>query len=215
MTVRIHVSLPDEHADRIGALLRAALPDAEIDAGGEAQSASDALGADYIVSGHRDAALFDRQRRMKAIFTLSAGVGHLLSLPNLPRDVPLIRLEDAGMAGQMVRYVLAATLRVSQRFDRYARQQRERIWEQLEPRSPKDMTVGVLGLGVIGTQIADALAAQGFAVRGFARTPKSVSGVQCMSGDGFEVFVAGLAQLPLKFLLEHRAERRNHAQGFL
>ena len=43
----------------------------------------------------------------------------------LPRDVPIIRLEDAGMAEQMVRYVLAAALRFVQRFDVYARQQRD------------------------------------------------------------------------------------------
>jgi len=47
---------------------------------------------------------------MKAIFTLSAGVGHLLALPNLPHDVPVIRLEDAGMTGQMVRYGLISML---------------------------------------------------------------------------------------------------------
>ena len=147
--------------------------------------------ADYVVTGYRNAALFSSERNMKAIFAFSAGVGHLLALSNLPRDVPLIRLEDAGMAGQMVRYVLAAVLRFSQRLDRYAIQQREHTWHQFSQRAPEDVDVGVLGLGAIGCAIARALAAQRFAVRGFARTPKSIDGVRCMHGD-LDAFMTGL-----------------------
>jgi glyoxylate/hydroxypyruvate reductase A len=116
-----------------------------------------------------------------------------LSLPNLPRDVPLIRLEDAGMADQMIRYVLAATLRFAQRLDVYARQQRDGAWRQLAPRAPQEVEVGVLGLGVIGSAIAQALAGQGFAVRGFSRTRKAVGGVRCICGDaGLDEFLSGL-----------------------
>ena len=124
----------------------------------------------------------DEQRRMKAIFNLGAGVRHLLTLPNLPRDVPLIRLEDAGMAEQMVRYVLAAALRFVHRLDVYARQQREVRWEQHEPRSPASLRAGVMGLGVIGSQVAHALAAQGFTVRGYAQSAKEVEGIAVFAG---------------------------------
>ena len=95
---------------------------------GSAGERGDAAQADYVVTGYRNEKLFDREHGMKAIFAFSAGVSHLLSLPNLPRDVPLVRLEDAGMAQQMVSYVVAATLRFVQRFDVYARQQRDRAW---------------------------------------------------------------------------------------
>ena len=54
------------------------------------------------------------------------------------------------MAEQMVRYVLAAALRFVQRFDVYARQQRDGAWEQHEPRAPSSIRAGVMGLGVIG-----------------------------------------------------------------
>ena len=57
----------------------------------------------------------------KAVFTVSAGVGHVLRMPNLPRDVPLIRVEDAGMAPQMIRYALTAAMRFVQRLDTYRR----------------------------------------------------------------------------------------------
>jgi glyoxylate/hydroxypyruvate reductase A len=175
-------------------LLRAALPGAEVSFRDNDEPADpDAPQADYVVTGWRSATLFDEQRRMKAIFTLSAGVGHLRTLPNLPRHVPLVRLEDAGMAGQMIRYVLAAALRFAQRIDAYARQQREAKWAQHEPRPPSAVRVGVIGLGVIGTKIARALAAQGFAVRGFARGPKDLDGVEVFAGGvQFDAFLRGL-----------------------
>jgi glyoxylate/hydroxypyruvate reductase A len=141
------------------------------------------LPADYVVAYGKCETLFDEQRQMKAVFTLSAGVGHLLRMPNVPRDVPIIRLEDAGMAEQMVRYVLAAALQFVQRFDLYARQQRDVLWEQHEPRAPSSIKAGVMGLGVIGAQVARALSAEGFAVRGYARSAKCVDDVTVFAGD--------------------------------
>jgi len=165
-------------------LLRAALPGAQVSLRLWGQLVDpDAIPADYVVAYGRCDTLFDEQRRMKAIFALSAGVGHLLGLPNIPRDVPLVRLEDAGMAEQMVRYVLAAALRFLLRLDAYARQQRESRWEQIDPRSPSSVNAGVMGLGAIGAQVARALAVQGFAVRGYARTAKDVEGVTVFTGE--------------------------------
>jgi glyoxylate/hydroxypyruvate reductase len=191
--VRIHISTPIDEAPRIVALFKDALPGAHVrlvdGAAYENEGGRESEQADYVVTGYRNATLFARERSMKAIFAFSAGVAHLLSLPDLPRSVPLIRLEDAGMAGQMVRYVLAATLRFAQGFDRYARQQRAHAWRQRAPRAPVDVRVGVLGLGAIGSAIAQALVAQGFAVRGYARTPKTTAGVRCMAGDDFDAFL--------------------------
>jgi glyoxylate/hydroxypyruvate reductase A len=153
----------------------------------------EAPAADYVVAYGRCETLFDEQHRPKAIFTLSAGVRHLLTLPNIPRDVPIVRLEDAGMAEQMIRYVLSAALRVVQHLDVYARQQREAHWDQHEPRPPASVKAGVMGLGVIGAQVARALAAKGFVVRGYARSAKEVAGVAIFAGESrLDAFLDGL-----------------------
>jgi len=200
--MRIHISTPIDEATNIVAMFQAALPEAHIAlVDGMSEDSVDPSGADYVVTGYRNAALFDRERRMKAIFAFSAGVRHLLSLPNLPDDVPVIRLEDAGMAPQMVRYVLAATLRFAQRMDVYARHQRDRRWQQLPPRASREIRVGVLGIGVIGSEVARALASFDFAVRGFASQRKSIPGVRCFSDGELNEFLAGLdvlvATMPL------------------
>ena len=151
------------------------------------------LPADYVVLAEPCRTVFDAQPSPKAVFTASAGVGHLLRVPNLPRDVPVIRLEDAGMAGPMSRYVLAAALRFTQRMDTYARQQQEARWDPRHERAPADVRAGVLGLGVIGGAIATALVAQGFAVRGYATTERHRVGVECFAGrDRLGAFLAGL-----------------------
>ena len=182
--MRVVLSLPADADPCWLELLRASLPGAQVLPRLWGQPVDpDAIPADYVVAYGRCDTLFDEQQRMKAIFTLSAGVGHLLRLPNFPRGVPLVRLEDAGMAEQMIRYVLAAALRYLQRLDVYARQQREARWEQCDPRSPSSVNAGVMGLGVIGAQVARALAAQGFAVRGYVRTAKDVEGVTVFAGE--------------------------------
>ena len=139
------------------------------------------------------ATIFAEQRAPKAVFALSAGIGHLLALPGFPRNVPLIRLEDAGMAEQMIRYVQAAALRFVLRLDVYAREQRESRWVQHPTRAPSSISVGVMGLGVIGSQVAQALAAQGFAVRGYAQSEKKLEGVKVFAGEtDFDAFLDGL-----------------------
>jgi glyoxylate/hydroxypyruvate reductase A len=182
--MRVVLSLPEDAEPYWLDLLRAALPAARVIPRLWGQPVDPAaLAADYVVAYGRCETLFDEQRGMKAIFTLSAGIRHLLTLPNIPRDVPIIRLEDAGMAEQMVRYVLSAALRVMQQLDVYAEQQRRAHWEQHEPRAPSSLKAGVMGLGVIGAQVARALAAQGFAVRGYARSARNMEGIAVFAGE--------------------------------
>ena len=66
-------------------------------------------------------------RCAKAIFNLGAGVDATARIPRtLPRDVPLIRLDDAGMAEQMAEYVVHAVLRRYREFDAYAQSAAQR-----------------------------------------------------------------------------------------
>jgi glyoxylate/hydroxypyruvate reductase A len=192
--MRVVLSIPADADPCWLELFRAALPGAQVCARASEQPLDpNAVAADYVIAYGPCETLFDEQRRMKAIFTLSAGVRHLLKLPNLPRNVPLIKLEDAGMAEQMVRYALAAALRFVQGLDVYTRQQREARWEQHEPLSPASISAGVMGLGVIGSQVARALKAQGFAVRGYARSAKDLDTVAVFAGDSqLDAFLDGL-----------------------
>lgn len=124
--------------------------------------------------------------RPRAVFVLGAGVDALLAMPDLPVELPVIRLEDAGMARPMADYVLAAVLHVHRRFDVYAAQQRASIWKPRLARPASETKIGVLGVGAIGGEVARLLAAQGYAVRGFGRTPRpaeAMPGVELHHGE--------------------------------
>ena len=98
--------------------------------------------------------------------------------PTLPDDVPVVRLEDAGMAAQMAEYVTLAVLRAYPRRATPTRaQQRERpLAAAAAARRKRTFGVGVLGLGVLGQAVRAALAPFGFPLRGWSRTPQAHPG---------------------------------------
>jgi glyoxylate/hydroxypyruvate reductase A len=195
MPTRIVLCAREMHAPAWLDALRAALPDADLWWRDAAKLDADPLAppADIAIVWRPPAALFEEQRRLRVVFNLGAGVDALLAMPTFPRDVMLVRLEDAGMAGALVDYVLAAVLRVYRSFDRYGAHQRDARWQPELLRPKEYFTVGVLGLGAIGGAIARTLATQGFAVRGFSRSQHRIDGVDCRAGEAeFASFLDGL-----------------------
>ncbi len=168
--------------------LRRALPEGAIHdwAPGAAPS------CDYAVCWKPPAAFFAGQGALKAILNIGAGADAVISDPNLPAGVPVVRLDDAGMARQMEEYVAWCALNYLRRFNDYARAQQARRWERLAPRARADFTIGVMGLGVLGAQVATFMRGLGFPVRGWSRTPKQIAQVECFAGDaGLAPFLAG------------------------
>jgi glyoxylate/hydroxypyruvate reductase A len=137
---------------------------------------------DYVAVWRPPPELFAHVAGAKAIFNLGAGVDAVLACPTLPAATPLIRLEDAGMAAQMVDYVTLAVLAAFREQRAYREQQRDGIWE---PRAPLDRAVfgvGLLGLGVLGRAVAAALRPFGFPLAAWSRTRHSVDGVVTYAG---------------------------------
>lgn len=157
--------------------LACALPEANITVWPDVDTSPD-----YVAAWRPSAELFERVRPVRAIFNLGAGVDALMRIPNVPADVPVIRLEDAGMAAQMIEYVTLAVLAAQRQRDAYAAQQRDRIWRAL-PRIPaQEFTVGMLGMGVLGEACARALAVFGFPLLGWSRRTRNVAGVAMFAG---------------------------------
>ncbi|ONC10014.1 2-hydroxyacid dehydrogenase [Burkholderia pseudomallei] len=157
----------------------------------------DDAGADYALVWRAPREFFAPRAGLKAVFNLGAGVDAILALERehpglLPRDVPLVRLEDAGMTRQMVEYATHAALRYLRRFDEYALLQRERRWQVLAPHARETFVVGVLGLGALGAEVARALTALGLPVRGYSRAPKAIDGVTTFTGAAqLDAFLGG------------------------
>ena len=56
---------------------------------------------DYVVGWKPPAELFARQPKLKAVINYGAGVDAILAMGAVPAHLPIVRLEDAGMAQQM------------------------------------------------------------------------------------------------------------------
>ncbi len=126
--------------------------------------------AEYAVGWTPPPRFFIDQPKLRAFFSTGAGVEHVLNNPNLPAELPIIRVEDAGMGEQMADYCRFEVLRWMQRRDDYAAQQAAGVWRPLPESYREDWPVGIFGLGVLGRQVAKAFAADGFPVNAFSRS---------------------------------------------
>jgi len=168
--------------------LKAAFPDAEVtlwSAGAEP--------ADYAVVWAPPQQFFDEQKRLKGIFNIGAGVDALMKL-KLPAGVPVVRLDDAGMSAQMAEFVCHAVIRHFRELDGYEVDIAGGKWSYRKPRLRTDYPIGVMGLGVLGERVSRALVQFDFPVNGWSRSPKTIDGVQCFSGEvggqGLQDFLA-------------------------
>ena len=128
---------------------------------------------------------------LAAIFSLGAGVDHLIGDARLP-DVPIVRVVDSDLTDRMSEYVVLHCLMHLRQQRRYDAQQREKRWvEDSHPPAARDVRVGVMGLGVLGGDAAKKLKVMGFDVAGWSRSPKAIEGIATFSGqDGLDAFLA-------------------------
>ncbi len=122
---------------------------------------------------------------VKMIVSLGMGVDHLLADDRLPEGVPITRIMDDGLVGQMSEYALYWALRHHRDIDKYAASQRVGQWKVEDFIDTIHRRIGVLGLGTIGQDTAGKFAALGFPTAGWSRTQKTLPGIKTFHGpDG-------------------------------
>ncbi len=76
---------------------------------------------------------FEGLVNLRAVFSLAAGVEHLLNHPSLPANVPIAKLEDAGMGEKMAEYVLYGVLQAQRHMSYYREGQQHDSGAQYAP----------------------------------------------------------------------------------
>jgi glyoxylate/hydroxypyruvate reductase A len=176
--MRLVICIPGFRPDAWVAAFQSELPDVSI----EVWSEELPPGADYAVVWSPNPKLFETQKSLRAVFNLGAGVDALMRIANLPSDLPVVRLGDAGMSVQMAEYVCQAVTRFARGLPAHEREMREGRWNQRMPRRRSEFPVGVMGLGAIGERVARALVNFEYPVRGWSRTRREIEGVQGFAG---------------------------------
>jgi len=169
--------------------LAALLPDLEVRVWPEAGAAEDVR---YALVWKPEPGLLAGFPKLELIQSLGMGVDHIFLDQALPAGVPVARLVDPNMVGQMSEYVLLAALRAHRLADRYDAQQREHRWRRHSIPDTERTGVGVMGLGALGRDAAEKFRALGFRTRGWSRSAKRIEGIDTFHGpEGLEPFLAG------------------------
>lgn len=109
---------------------------------------------------------------LKFIFSMGAGVDHVLSDKSIPKKLPVCRVVDPAMAFSMSNYIIMAVLNHHRRSYNYFEDQKNKVWSQFH-HDDIPLKIGVLGTGHLGMDAAHKLHGLGFDVFGYSRTPKN------------------------------------------
>ena len=144
----------------------------------------------YVMAWHPPPEALAGLPNLAVIFSLGAGVEHILSREALP-DVPVVRIVSDDLTRRMTEWVTLQVLMHHRQQRRYDRLQRERRWHELRQPAASEVRVGIMGMGVLGKSAAEVLVKLGFQVAGWSRRPKTIAGVESFHGEaGLDAFLA-------------------------
>jgi glyoxylate/hydroxypyruvate reductase A len=127
---------------------------------------------------------------LKVIFSLGAGVDHIVLQKDLP-DVPIVRVVSADLTARMTAWVVLQVLIHHRRQPEYDALKLQHRWRELRQPATGDCRVGIMGMGVIGRDTADVLVRLGFDVAGWRRSSADVPGMRLFLGfDQLDAFLA-------------------------
>lgn len=169
-------------------------------------SAEQRLEAELAIVANPDPAEVAELPHIQWIHSLWAGVERLVAELG-PDAVPIVRLVDPELARVMAEAVLAWTYYLHRDMPAYRANQQKAEWTPLDYRHPRNVTVGLLGLGELGKAAADRLKGAGFNVIGWSRSPKTLDGVETVSGEGGFEHIMGMSDI-LVCLMPLTAETR-------
>jgi glyoxylate/hydroxypyruvate reductase A len=182
------VAMTGWHVEDWRARFRAELPDMPIVILGEP---FDRRAVHYVASWKHPPGSLAGLPNLAAIFSLGAGVDHLMTDERLP-DVPIARVVDPDLTTRMSEYIVLHCLMFLRQQRRYDAQQRAAGWEddRNQP-AARSVRVGIMGLGELGLDAVRKLRVMGFDVAGWSRSPKTIEGLATFSGeDGMAAFLA-------------------------
>ena len=131
---------------------------------------------EYAVVWKHPRGILNQYPNLKAILSLGAGVDHVISDPELPEGLPIVRLVDKKLTHEMFLHSLHWVLHFHSDQYLYRIQQQRREWIQQSSVQSEDRTIGIMGLGNIGKSIGDSLVNLDFNVVGWGARPKNSLG---------------------------------------
>ena len=115
--------------------------------------------------------IMSKLTNLKIIFSMGAGVDHIINLPSYNKKIPILRIKDETMGLRIANYCLAQILNYQLNFKLYQISQIDKFWSgERTPIDNKKITIGILGLGYLGKHVSDVLLKLNYNVIGFKQT---------------------------------------------
>jgi len=129
-------------------------------------------GPAYAFVWQPEAGLLKKYTNIQAIFSLGAGIDHILADPELP-DVPIIRMGDDGLKEGMAEYVLMNVLMHHRQMPLFLAQQHRAHWQRAFSKPASHVRVGIMGYGSLGKCAASALRPLGYPIATWSNSAKA------------------------------------------
>lgn len=138
---------------------------------------------EFIIANQLPPGEFATFPNLKFVASTSAGVDRLLTDPDFPAHVPIIRSINTQRSATMCAWVCYHVIGHHRRFAGYRENQSKKVWEFLRYPPPDEVGIGVMGLGTLGGTTARTLKGFMFDVAGWSRSPKPMDGIETFAGQ--------------------------------
>lgn len=143
----------------------------------------------FLAVWHPAAGMLQRYRNLEVLFSLGAGIDQF-DLDDIPKDLPLVRMVEPGIAEGMAEYVSLSIMLLHRHFLDYVGQQRAEVWKLKRFYPTSRLRVGFLGAGMLAQAAIAKLQSFGFTLSAWSRSEKKIEGVTSYHGvDGLNAFL--------------------------
>ena len=135
--------------------------------------------------------IFKKLSRLTVIFSLGAGVDHILKLPSY-KDTPIFRIKDTNMSKRMFNHILSQVLYYQLKLKKFENGKIKKKWlEEEETLLNQQITIGILGAGFLGNEVGKNLKKLNYNIIGYKNSKNNTK-------IPFEVFTKNQIDIFLK-----------------
>lgn len=144
---------------------------------------------EFAITWKHPHGIFNDFKKLKVIASFGAGVHHILSDEELPKDVIVTKIVNDQLTKDMCDFVLMQSLNYIRNTPFHYQKQQLEQWKPKPYKTPKEVQVGILGLGTLGTAVAETLVARNFKVCGWSNSKKEIPGVESFTKNELNKFL--------------------------
>ncbi|MFD2516444.1 2-hydroxyacid dehydrogenase [Salinimicrobium flavum] len=144
---------------------------------------------EFVLSWRHPHGIFNKFPNLKVIASMGAGIDHIIEDPDIPEHIEITRVIDEQLTEDMAVFVLSLILNHLRNLSVH---HCSIDWDPQHYKRPREVQVGIMGLGVLGTGVAEKLIRNNFNVTGWSRSKKEIPEVTTFHGeDQLQEFLIG------------------------